>query len=213
MPLDLSYSTCCTINVSFPLHGSRLPIHYHAALYAALRELPDIGAWIGHAEDVAIAPIRGRTGADGLLALTADSRLLLRLPADALPRVLGLAGHTLVVDGHGLDVAQPQIDLPRAMPGLHADLVVFDHGEATDALPTDAGDAQTALKEMRHQLDLLEIDAEPILGEAGVLQLRGRALAGFGLRITGLAPDDSIHLQEAGLGDHRKLGCGVFMPD
>ncbi|MCG6943678.1 MAG: type I-MYXAN CRISPR-associated protein Cas6/Cmx6 [Thiohalocapsa sp.] len=218
MPLDQTHSPCRTIEAAFLLHGAHLPANHRAALYAALCELPDLGTWLADADEIAIAPIAGRAQPNGLLALTTESRLLLRLPADELPRVLGLAGHPLMVGAHGLDIGQPLIQLTRPATTLHSNLVVFDDcskPETAASAPAASAAAEAAdafITEVDRQLAALEIAAEPILGGAGNLHLPQRALSGFALTITGLAPDDSIHLQEAGLGDHRKLGCGVFLP-
>ncbi|WP_295883026.1 type I-MYXAN CRISPR-associated protein Cas6/Cmx6 [uncultured Thiohalocapsa sp.] len=218
MPLDQTHSVCCTIEAAFPLHGAHLPRHHGTALYAALCEQPDCGTWLAAADHVAIAPITGRPDADGLLALTPESRLLLRLPPAELPQVLRLAGRRLelAADGarHLLDIGEPRVRLPQPAAELRADLVVFDDvppaaGAAQSGAPCTAEAFAAA---MRRALAALEIAAEPVPGPAGSLALPGRTVPGFGLHIAGLSADNSIHLQEAGLGDHHKLGCGVFVP-
>jgi CRISPR-associated protein Cas6 len=218
MPLDHTHSLCCTVEAAFPLHGAHLPIHHGAALYAALCGLPDIGAWLMEADDIAVAPIAGRTEPDGRLALTPDSRLLLRLPAAELPRVLGLTDQRLEVAGCALGLGEPQVRLPSPVATLRAGLVVFE-AEGEPGLTSTAGDHARAASSpeafgarVRRQLAALEIPAEPVLGRPGHLQLPGHSAPGFGLEIAALTPDDSLHLQEAGLGEHRKLGCGVFVP-
>jgi CRISPR-associated protein Cas6 len=217
MPLDHTHSVCCTVEAAFPLHGAHLPIHHGAALYAALCGLPDVGAWLTTAEDIAIAPIAGRAETDGRLALTPDSGLLLRLPAAELPRVLRLAEQRLEVAGCALFLGQPQVRLPRPAAALRSDLVVFD-GDDGPCLTTAgdqaavARDAEAFTAGIRRQLAALEIPAEPVLGPAGRLQMPEHCAPGFALEVTALTPDDSLHLQEAGLGHHRKLGCGVFVP-
>jgi CRISPR-associated endonuclease/helicase Cas3 len=35
---------------------------------------------------------------------------------------------------------------------------------------------------------------------------------GFGLKVRDLCDDDSIKLQERGLGGKRRMGCGIFVP-
>lgn len=215
MPLDYVPGVCCTVHGIFPLRGSRLPADHGAALYAALCALPDIGRWLADADDVAIGPVAGRTGADGLLTLTADSRLLLRLPAAELPQILGLAGERLDVGGWQLDIGDPRVEVPHPVAALHAGLVVLDHLSASAGQPASSGEPATAdafVAAVESQLAALEIQSRISVGAPGCLQLPERKATGFALAINGLAPDDSIHLQEAGLGDHRKLGCGVFVP-
>jgi hypothetical protein len=218
MPLDYVPSVCCTVQGVFPLRGTHLPAHHGPALYAALCALPDLGRWLAEANDVAIAPVAGRTRPDGLLTLTADSRLLLRLPAAELPRILGLAGRRLDVGGCQLDLAEPRVEVPRPAATLSAELVVLDHQGVPGAHRKGGGDttADTAadafLAAVRSQLAALEIPSRISVGPARSLALADRSAQGFAVTIGDLAPDDSIHLLEAGLGDHRKLGCGVFLP-
>jgi hypothetical protein len=35
---------------------------------------------------------------------------------------------------------------------------------------------------------------------------------GFSLMLDALSPDHSLRMLEAGLGRHRRLGCGLFVP-
>jgi CRISPR-associated protein Cas6 len=221
MPLDQTHSVHCTVEAAFPVRGSHLPSHHGAALYAALCEQTDCGAWLAAAVHIAIAPITGRPHDHGLLALTPESRLLMRLAPAELPQVLRLAGRRLVLAAddarHLLDIGEPRVRLPQPAAELRAGLVVFDDPAAPAS--ADAGahlgatDAANRFAvAVRHALAALEIAAEPVPGPADSLALPGRAVPGFGMHVAGLTAEDSIHLQEAGLGDHHKLGCGVFVP-
>jgi CRISPR-associated protein Cas6 len=213
MPLDQTHSLCSTVEVTFPLHGGPLPAEHNAPLYAALCGLPELGAWFMETDDIAVTPVMEHAGGNGTPGLTTESRLLLRLPAAELPRVLGLSGRRLEVARQVLEIGHPRVALPQETATLGAELVVFDDGSAQDMGESGANQAAGAfIAEVCRQLAALEIAAEPVLGPAGRLHLQGRTLGGFALRIRDLAPGDSIHLQEAGLGDHRKLGCGVFVP-
>jgi len=35
---------------------------------------------------------------------------------------------------------------------------------------------------------------------------------GYAVRVSGLSDEDSLKLQERGLGGKRRMGCGVFVP-
>jgi CRISPR-associated protein Cas6 len=45
-----------------------------------------------------------------------------------------------------------------------------------------------------------------------VLRIKEKRVVGFPLRVTGLTAEESITLQEQGLGGRSKMGCGFFMP-
>jgi CRISPR-associated endonuclease/helicase Cas3 len=218
MPLDHVPIFCCTVDGIFPLHGKRLPAERGTALYDALCAIPHIGCWLAEADHIAIAPVAGQPCGDGLLALTAQSRLLLRLPAAELPRVLRLAGRRLDVGGHPVDIGEPRVDVPPPAASLRAELVVLDDAPASTGLstadqdPTAGTAAEAFVADIRSRLDAMEIQGPIHLGPPGRLHLPERSVTGFALTITNLTPDDSLHLQEAGLGGHRKLGCGVFVP-
>jgi CRISPR-associated endonuclease/helicase Cas3 len=45
-----------------------------------------------------------------------------------------------------------------------------------------------------------------------VLRIGGKRVVGFAVRVTGLTPQESLLLQEVGVGGRRRMGCGVFSP-
>ena len=45
-----------------------------------------------------------------------------------------------------------------------------------------------------------------------VLHIKGERHVGFGMLIEGLTADESLRLQQNGLGGRRKMGCGLFLP-
>lgn len=215
MPLDHPAAATCTVEAAFPLSGDALPADHGAALFDALCHQTELGGWLAATDTVAIAPVRGRVDGNGGLILTDESELLMRLAAADLPRVLRLVGGSLAAKGHALEVGQPQIRLPRATETLIAGLVVFDNVEDTlrerDAVRTRSTPSAFAAA-IRESLAALEISGEAVIGASGHLQVPDRGLPGFAVQLHGLSPEDSLHLQEAGLGDHRKLGCGLFLP-
>ncbi len=53
--------------------------------------------------------------------------------------------------------------------------------------------------------------AELLIG-CGARRIKEVRIVGFALLVEGLRPDESLRLQEVGLGGRRHLGCGVFVP-
>jgi CRISPR-associated protein Cas6 len=191
-----------TIDVVFPIRGDAIPLDHGYTLYAALSRLPATGPWLQRTDEAAIQPVRGRRDGDGLLDLTAKSRLGLRLPAASLPLVLLLAETDLDLDGHDLHIGAPRPSLLRPTATLYARMVAAARGDDEERFDAD----------VRGQLRDLEIQGSPTRGTRRTLRSRDQTITGFSLLVTDLSREDSIHLQEAGLGDHRKLGCGVFVP-
>jgi CRISPR-associated protein Cas6 len=44
------------------------------------------------------------------------------------------------------------------------------------------------------------------------LRVRDKQIVGYALAVTDLDANDSLRLQEVGIGGRRRFGCGVFLP-
>ena len=62
------------------------------------------------------------------------------------------------------------------------------------------------------QLAQANIKPMPKLGKRCTLRVRDAIVVGYGVSFEGLTPEESIRLQQSGLGGRRRLGCGVFLP-
>jgi CRISPR-associated protein Cas6 len=193
--------TIHTLDVAFTLQGNDLPVDHGYALYAALSRLPESGLWLHETDTVAVHPIRGHYASDGVLKLTPGSRLRLRLPAADLPHVLPLAGKGIEVNGKRLRIGIPQTALLQPAAALYAHVVTTRNGQ--DEPRFDA--------EIRHQLETLGIQGKPTRGKRRVFRVRDKIVVGHSLLVSELTAEESIRLQEAGLGGRRKMGCGVFV--
>src|SRR5207249_485529 len=96
---------------------------------------------------------------------------------------------------------------------LESRLVTFKHG----------GEPEPFLATARAKLAELGVAGEPAVRvfESGprageprrrVVRVKGRAIVGFAVVVSGLTADESIRLQEHGLGGRTRLGCGFFLP-
>ena len=45
-----------------------------------------------------------------------------------------------------------------------------------------------------------------------VLRIKGKRIVGYALQVAGLNAEESVRLQELGLGGRRRMGCGFFVP-
>lgn len=71
---------------------------------------------------------------------------------------------------------------------------------------------QGFLKAVKRQLEKIGVEAEIKVGERRTLRVKDKQVVGFEVAATDLDAEDSIHLQEDGLGGRRRMGCGVFVP-
>jgi CRISPR-associated protein Cas6 len=208
------------IELHFPVLGSTLPTDHGYALYAALsRRLPVL-----HQPDfpVFIGPISGQYVGNGKLELIERrSRLRLRLPAERLPDVLRLAGNAVEVDGHQIRISVPQVYALVPAPDLIARLVTIKRSNRSDRRRRDYMEPSAFLDAVRRELAEAGIKGEPAIplvlagDRAGqprrhVLRVKDRRIVGFSLQVTGLTADESVRLQERGLGGRKRMGCGFF---
>jgi CRISPR-associated protein Cas6 len=121
--VELSDSLVPSVNITFPVQGTRLPSDHGYPLYSAIsRSFPAL-----HRVDwFAIELISGFPSGRGLITLSdRDATLRLRIPADHYRDVLPLAGKRLDIGGHqirlGLPVARPL----EPAPSLYARVVTI----------------------------------------------------------------------------------------
>lgn len=202
MPQGDFQPTSHTIEVAFAIRGERIPVDHGYALFAALSRLPVAGPWLHASDALGLHLIRGRYVGDGLLSLTEHSRLAVRLSAADLPNLLSIAGKTLDLDGHRLGIGVPQTTLLRPAAALYAHLVTTRNGQ--DEARFDG--------EIQHQLDTLGIAGKVMRGKRRVMRVKDKRVVAHSLLVSELSTEDSIRLQETGLGGRRKMGCGIFVP-
>ena len=65
---------------------------------------------------------------------------------------------------------------------------------------------------MDAELRALGVPCRRVCGQRRVLDAGGRALVGYSLMLYELSPADSRRVLEAGIGSHRLIGCGLFVP-
>jgi CRISPR-associated protein Cas6 len=201
------------IDIHFPVRGDTLPTDHAYDLYSALsRIVPAL-----HCDRMAyrLAAITGEYAGNGSIRLWPQgrSRLRLRLMAEDITTILPLAGGPLDIGGKEIRLGVPAVQALVPAPALVARSVVI-------AGFTDPG---PFLDAARRQLDELKIVAEigiplnrsgPREGQPRrcVIRLKGARMIGYPVQVEGLTADESIRLQEAGIGGRGHLGCGFFIP-
>jgi CRISPR-associated protein Cas6 len=67
---------------------------------------------------------------------------------------------------------------------------------------------------VRRQLDALCISPEAGLspGKRRTVRIKDKEVVGYELLLDGLTAEESITVQEHGLGGRRHMGCGIFVP-
>ena len=199
------------VDLLFPVRGDTIPTDHAYALYAALSRL--VPAFHDPATDVRFAPLNGASGEPGLLRLNEWSHLRVRLPDDAIRTALPLAGKKLDVADSSVRLGPPTVQSLTPSTTVESWLVTFKHGEEPVAFLATARTKLTEL-DVAGEAAVRAFESGPRSGEPRrrVIRLKGQAIVGYALVVSGLTAEESIRLQERGLGGRTKMGCGFFLP-
>lgn len=195
--------TTATIDLFFPIQGQQVSLEHGYLLYAALANLLESpgDAWLHDGDSVGLHLIRGRYDGAGSLRLDKAARFGLRIPADLIPKFLPLAGQAIQLGDHRLRIGIPQPQALIPAPTLYAHLVTTKNGQ----------DEARFDQEIARQLEALDIHGKPQRGPRRMFRIKDKHVVAHTLLVSELNAEESIRLQEEGLGGRRKLGCGVFV--
>jgi len=140
---------------------------------------------------------------DELLFLSRRTKLTLRLPQRRIAEAQALNGMTLEVAGYSIKVGNAKLKPFSKMPVLMAKYVIAHPDQ----------DEETFLETAVAEIQQKGIVCRKVLcGKTHRFKLPDGELFTRSLMIADLKPQESIILQEEGLGDGRKMGCGLFLP-
>jgi len=208
------------VDVRFLLQGSRIPADHGYHLFSAVSQLV---SELHSDEEVGLHPITGRPSGNRCITLSKGSSLTIRLPADRIKQILVLAGKGLKIEEHAVRVGIPQTVALKPAARLYSRLMVIK----------GFLEPQAFLEAAQRQLEELNIKGTPALvpqfhvaaanadkntGSRSpflrrTIKIRDKEVVGFALRVEELTAEESIRLQEKGLGGRRRFGCGIFIPD
>jgi len=201
--VDLVYNISCKC----------LPLdHAHAFSVAVRKALP----WVDEEPMAGIHLIHGAESGNGwmrpddpvneLLHLSKRSRMTLRVPSNRIEDAGQLTGAVLDIDGHRLEVGKAKTHLFSTLPTLFARYVVVP-GEI------DHEDEEAFMHYAAEQLQSLEVPVRKLLcGRTHAIRYPDGELYTRSVMLADLGPEQAVRLQQSGIGSHRKMGCGLFLP-
>ncbi|MGE0529189.1 MAG: type I-MYXAN CRISPR-associated protein Cas6/Cmx6 [Bdellovibrionales bacterium] len=219
-----------TVELSFPVLGESLPTDQGYSLYSCLSKL--IPKLHDNMCKIMVRPIAGQYLGEGQIRLDRKrSRLRIRLPTEEILTFLTLAGKPLVVDVHKIRLGVPQIQTLIPAPSLFSRIVMIKSSSPRKD-PTDKHSREKSLTKRyllpeafleacRQKLDEIGVGGQihfPLIqnGEhegkprRQVMRIKGKQVVGFSVLVNGLTDEESLILQENGIGGRRKMGCGWF---
>lgn len=184
------------IDLAFAVQGEPLPREHRRGLAQALEAaLP----WLAGLAGAGIHRLNISAGGGPLALLSGRTRLTLRLPREHAAAAAVLSGKALALDAGRLHI------------GAHHARELLPHGTLyAHLVAAESADEGEFMAVVGAELRSLGVACRPICGRRQVLE--GGTLQGYSLMLDGLSSAHSTRLLEAGLGPHRRLGCGLFVP-
>ena len=145
----------------------------------------------------------------------------MRLPQDRIAEVLALAGRRLELGEGFVRLGVPEVTplVPAATLAARTVVVKLSRPRGP-AVPPEVGPFLDAVRRKLAEAGLAGEVSVPVrlAGKRGpeacrrVVRVKGKAIIGYAVTVSGLSAADSLRLQAVGLGGRRRLGCGFFLP-
>lgn len=143
-------------------------------------------------------------GPDDLLLFSRRTKFMLRVPKHRIEDARALQGQTLDVGGHSLTLKSASQRPLSILTTLFSRFLASEEG---------LDDEEAMLAWVVEQLAPLNIRPRKMLcGTAHAINTPQGEVQTRSLMIADLEYDESLRLQQQGLGPHRMLGCGLFIP-
>lgn len=191
----------------FNIYSKILPIdHAYALKQALLAYLPWLNKVNAGIFDISVADGNGweQDHESGFYYPSKRSKLVIRMPKEKLNESESIVGKTL-------DLGEYQIKVVKALkPRLMSDMqIIF----AKNVVCNQNASEDAFLQEVYQQLQKLDITPTKMMaGLDRKISTPDGYIYTRSLMIADLKKAESVRLQENGIGEHRLLGCGLFMP-
>jgi CRISPR-associated protein Cas6 len=198
------------VDVLFALQCRSIPVDH---VHALSRALLDLAPWLAEAgcgiHSIHVAGSqngweRPAHGGDQHLLLSRRTKLSIRVPGDRVDALKqALEGRTLDLDGVALGIGSGK---PRP---LSREGTLF----ARYVAGPGALDEEGFLRWAADALGEMDIRVRKALcGKTTALAAPDGPIETRSLMLADLTPEESLRLQQQGLGPHRAMGCGLFIP-
>ena len=199
------------VDLAFPLTGKLLPLDNGYIIYSALSRIcPNLH----ELKNISIHPIAGIPNSDKQLRLTKRSRLQIRISIEQIPQIYEfLVEQTFNIGQSQFYLGIPEYKALTSSSTVYSRLVIIRR----------CIEPQVFLDAAQRQLEKLGIQGNINLLKKKNGQFQCRQLViekkegtfpirGYGVEVTDLTEEDSLKLQQQGIGGKHKMMCGVFVP-
>ncbi|EQA45661.1 CRISPR-associated protein Cas6, subtype MYXAN [Leptospira broomii serovar Hurstbridge str. 5399] len=197
------------IELKFPIIGKTIPADHGFRLYSALSRQNQV---VHESEKLSICGISGIPDRNRTLHLNSSSKLRIRAEYSLLPELLKLAGKSFQISNEKIQTGIPTISLLKPHRTLYSRLVTIK----------GYTEEEPFLNSIQKKLTTLEVNCEALLFRGTITdnnqkiirkttKIHDKEIVGFPVLLLNLSPQDSLKIQELGLGGRRKMGCGNFL--
>jgi len=196
------------VDLSFSIAATQLPVE-HA--YLLLQAIQQVLPWFSDEEGAGMHQIHGAESGNGWqrpddggeMYISKRTKLILRLPQQRVADAELLSGQTLDIGGHSLEVGKANVRLLNPLSTIYARYVITGDDESEEQF----------LESVVGQLREMGASCKRVLsGKTRMIRLPERELKTRSVMLADISKEDSLHIQQRGLGDARQLGCGLFIP-
>ena len=198
------------VDISYKLDCKTLPIDHAQALSDAIHSaLP----WFGEEELTGLHLIHVAESGNGwmrpedteneVLCLSKRTRMTLRIPKHRIDDANQLTGQALDIDGHPLTVKEGTSKTLSVLPTMFARYILTEQHI----------DENEFLQQMVDVLRAMEIPVTKIMaGRQHKMRMKEDDIYLRSLMVAEMTAENAFKLQKHGIGEGRKFGCGLFMP-
>ena len=198
------------VDLSFKLECKTLPLDHAQALADAIQAaLPwfaqetRTGLHLIHVAESGNGWFRPEDPENEVLCLSKRTRMTLRVPQHRINDVQALTDQTLDINGYELRVGEGAVKSLSALPTQFARYVIAEADQDENAF----------LSSMAALLREMDIPVKKLMaGKQHRMRLADGPIFTRSLMVADLTPEAAIKLQQEGLGEGRKFGCGLFLP-
>ena len=192
----------------FRLRGASLEIDHAYALSEALQSHLDAGT----CHKIGVHGVRMADSGNGwnrpeqidaMLPLSRRARLVIRVHRDDVDEVTRITNKTLQIGSQQLEVGESSMRKLSTISTLYARAVCCDRDQSEDEF----------LARVAEMLSAMNIKvSKMICGKTGEIRTAGENIFTRALLVADLDPEESVTLQQLGIGEEQMLGCGLFVP-
>lgn len=196
------------VDIVFKISGSRLVVdHAQSLAHAICERLPESS----HGR---IGIHRIRVGASGngwnspneageIMQLSRRARLVMRIHKSVHQQVLRLCDTQLEIEGEHLKLGASSVRKLSSITTLFSHSIVCDEAQAESDFLDDMASALEAMNVKVKKM--ICGTTHTIRSDQGLIFTRA-------LMVAELTPEESVELQQRGIGPGRLIGCGLFLP-